>query len=281
MLLGIFKWIIIGFSLEFGQSWTAASQDKVSPTAHWHQLLKLSIIVFHLLSLCSPSSSMLSLLISTLLSPSPLCFPVAGNSHNCGPKFPSIAEGSGVWLGRVWMLSSSGSLSAASKQRMLLPASKALLHTRQTGGQESEYSFFFLTGAASLKLADREECLTNNCCEFRLIWNYPIIGGSQGGDCKTTQKAGRGLLSTARLRGSFWRSCKVGLRWCDKPGQTLWLSSNLQQAKPGAGCCQCLYFTLVASRTNSWCVHNLEEHFSDWLMIRHFMKLFNKVSRFF
>ncbi len=88
----------------------------------------------------------------------------------------------------------------------------------------------------SLKLADWEECLTNNCCELRwLIWNYPIIAGSQSADCKTTRMAGRGFLSTPGLRGSFWRSCKVGLdRWCDKPGQTPWLSSNLQQAKPGA-----------------------------------------------
>lgn len=81
--------------------------------------------------LCSP------LLISILLAPSLLSFPVAGNSHNCRPQFPSIAGGSGIWLGRASMLSSSGSLSAASKQRMLLPTSKALLHTWQTGGQES------------------------------------------------------------------------------------------------------------------------------------------------
>lgn len=40
----------------------------------------------------------------------------------------------------------------------------------------------------------------------------------------TTLKGDRGFLSTPGLRGSFWRSCKVGLdRWCDKPGQTLWL----------------------------------------------------------
>lgn len=63
-------------------------------------------------------------LVSTPLSPSLLPFPVAGNSHNCRPKFPSLAGGSGVWHGWVWMLSSSGSLSAASKQRMLLPTSK-------------------------------------------------------------------------------------------------------------------------------------------------------------
>lgn len=33
--------------------------------------------------------------------PSLLSFPVAGNSHNCRPKFPSIAGGSGVWLGQA------------------------------------------------------------------------------------------------------------------------------------------------------------------------------------
>lgn len=110
------------------------------------------------------------------------------------------------------------------------------------------FFFFFGTGATSLKLADREECLTNCCCEFKwLIWNYPIIAGSPSAECKTTQEAGRGFLSTPCLSGSFWRSCKVGPRWCDKHGQTLWLSSNLQQAKPRAGCCRCLSLTSTAA----------------------------------
>lgn len=134
------------FLWEFGQSWTGERQVRVKLQLLPSSInLKWSTLVFSLLSfsLLSPSSPLLPLLISTLLGPSLLSFPVAGNSHNCRPKFPSIAGGSGVWLGWVWMLSSSGSLSATSKQRMLLPTLKALLHTWQTGRQESEYSYLW------------------------------------------------------------------------------------------------------------------------------------------
>lgn len=76
-------------------------------------------------SLLSPSSPALSLLISTLLATSLLSLPVTGNSHNCRPQshptsHPQCRRQRGL-AGWVWMLSSSGSLSAASKQRMLLP----------------------------------------------------------------------------------------------------------------------------------------------------------------
>lgn len=107
------------------------------------QAVSTSKIIHHSLCFpfpCSHSPLLSSAVVSNLLCPSPRSFPVTGNSHNCRPKCPSIAGGSGDKLGRVWMLRSNGSLSAASKQRMLLPTSKALLHTRQTGGQESEYS---------------------------------------------------------------------------------------------------------------------------------------------
>lgn len=142
MLIEISYGSQVAFLREFGQSWTGEWPVRVK----LHPLpsgidLKLSTLVFSLLACSHPH--LLSPLISTLLCPSLLCFPVAGNSHNCRPKFPSIAGGSGVWLGRAWMLSSSGSLSAASKQRMLLPTSKALLHTWQAGGQESEYSYLW------------------------------------------------------------------------------------------------------------------------------------------
>lgn len=43
-------------------------------------------------SLLSPSSPLLSLLVSAPLGPSLLSFPVAGNSHNCRPKFPSLCR---------------------------------------------------------------------------------------------------------------------------------------------------------------------------------------------
>lgn len=121
--------------------WLATRQLQTSPTAQWCQQLKWSIIVFAVLSpALTLISTALSVVVSNWLCPSSVSFPVTGNSHNCRPKCPSIAGGSGDWLGRDWMLSSSGSLSAASKQRMLLPTTKARLHTRQTGGQESEYS---------------------------------------------------------------------------------------------------------------------------------------------
>lgn len=91
--------------------------------------------------LLQPSSPLSCFAYFNLRSPSPLSFPVAGNSHNCWPELPFVAGGSEVWLGWSWMLSSGGSLSATSKQRLLLLTSKTLLHTWQTGGQESEYSY--------------------------------------------------------------------------------------------------------------------------------------------
>ena len=132
----LFPWNLPKAVLVSGQS-----GFKASPTDQRYRLLKLSIIVFAFLYLALTLTSPLSAYFDSARPFSSLLFPVAGNSHNCRPMFPSIAGGSGVWLGRLWMLSSSGSLSAASKQRMLLPTSKALLHTWQTGGQESQYSY--------------------------------------------------------------------------------------------------------------------------------------------
>lgn len=183
-------------------------------------------------SLLSPSSPLLSLLISILLAPSLLSFPVAGNSHNCRPKFPSIAGGSGIWLGWVWMLSSSGSMLAVSKQRMLLPTSKALLHTWQTGGQEPEYSYHWCLWSWQIK---RNAWLTT-------VVNWGGLSGitrsSLGLKVPTVKQPKRRAVGSYQLQVwvvHFWSSCEVALdRWCDKPGQTLWLCSNLQQAKPGA-----------------------------------------------
>lgn len=71
---------------------------------------------------------------------------------------------------------------------------------------------------------------------------------------------------------NFWRSCKVGLdRWCDKPSQTLWLGSNLQQAKPGA-------WMLPVFVLYSWCVHEFKERVSDWFVIWHFMNSRNVLN---
>lgn len=123
------------FTLEFGQTPNprAARPHWASPSAE--QLLKLSSMAFAFF-LHSPSSSWLS----NLLCPSPLSFPATGSSHNCRLKWPSTAGGNRDRLGRVWMLSSGGTLSTASKQRMLLPTSKSRQHKRQTGGHEAEYS---------------------------------------------------------------------------------------------------------------------------------------------
>lgn len=139
-----FIWIPRGFSPGICPKlfWWVASQG-LSFT-HWWEV-STSKIIHHSLCFslpCSHPHLLTSLCLLRLCSALLLSlFPVAGNSHNCRPMFPSIAGGGGVWLGRLWMLSSSGSLSAASKQRMLLPTSKALLHTWQTGGQESQYSY--------------------------------------------------------------------------------------------------------------------------------------------
>lgn len=138
-----FTQFMISFCLEFGKNWTAASQGKASPAALTSKIIHYSLSFAFLFACSHPhlrcSLCLFQLCLALLLSPFlwQEILTIADQSS------PSIAGGSGVWLGRVWMHSSSGSLSAASKQRMLLPTSKALLHTWQTGGQESECRFFF------------------------------------------------------------------------------------------------------------------------------------------
>lgn len=61
------------------------------------------------------------------------------------------------------MLSSSGSSSAASKQRMLLPTSKG------ADKLEVESLNTVITVAGSLKSADRGESSPSNCGEFRWL----------------------------------------------------------------------------------------------------------------
>lgn len=123
------------FPLETGQRWTGERpvRVKLHPlTTRQHQLLKLSIIIFSLLSfsLLSASSPLLSLCLLQLCSAllfSPFLWQeiltIADQS------FPPLQEAAGSGLAESECSSSSGSLSAASKQRMLLPTSKALLHT--------------------------------------------------------------------------------------------------------------------------------------------------------
>lgn len=185
---------------------------------------------------------------------------MAGNSHNCWPKFPSTAGGSGVWLGWAWILSSRGSLLAASKQRLLLSTSKTLPHTWQSGGQESEYSYHWVWVFELVKLTTILDWQLFNWGGLSgITWLLPGLG------VQTVKEPKRQSESSYQvgLCGSLWRSCKVGLdRWCDKEGQTLWLSSLLavliaviynKQIRQTT-CCQCLSFTSVVTWTNTRCL---------------------------
>lgn len=73
-----------------------------------------------------------------------------------------------------------------------------------------------ITGAVSLKSADREECSTNNCCDLRwLIWSYPITAGSQSAACNNLSGRQRVLINS----WSEWVILK-GLR--RGSGQVMW-----------------------------------------------------------
>lgn len=152
----------------------------------------------------SRSSLMLSLLIWTPLATSLLSLPEAGNSHNRRPRLPSIAGGGGVWLDWLWMLSSSGSLSAAGKQRMLLPTSKA--PPQQAGGQEPECGY--LWGPLKLHI---ERSVVNRGSLSEITQS--LLGFEGGGTVKQTKRFPMDFRSS-------WKSCSVGLSmWADKPSR--------------------------------------------------------------
>lgn len=101
---------------------------------------------------------------------------------SCNRKFSQLPAKASLRLqeaklGWDWMLSSRGSLSGTGKQRMQFPTSEVLhTHTHTHTKQEVKNLNTAITGAVSLKLAAREECPTDNCCESGcLIWSFPFM----------------------------------------------------------------------------------------------------------
>lgn len=135
-----------------------------------------------------------------------------------------LAGGSKDKLGWDWMLDSTGSSSVTSKQRMLFPTSKVLLHTQQTGGQKSLSSY-------------RWSCLWSWHIQ-KIVWQQPLLW-VRVADLQfhvhcfkvrlvTVQKADREFLWPRALKESLARTWKVGLdRWWDEPNQTLSHRINL------------------------------------------------------
>lgn len=190
-----FIWITRGFSPGICPKlfWWVASQG-LSFTDWWE--VSTSKIIHHILCFSLPCShphlltslSLLRLCSALLLSP----FPVAGNSHNCRPSFPPSQEAAGSGLADSECSAPVGVCQQLANKGCCSPPQRlCYIH----GKLEVKSLNTVINRLASLKLADREECLTNNCCELRwLIWNYPIIAGSQSAAFKTTQKAGKRVL---------------------------------------------------------------------------------------
>lgn len=190
---------------------------KVKPV--YVELHPLPVVVQHILCLPFPCSHLCSLsaVVSFLICPSLLSFPVTGNSHNCRPKCLSTAGGSGDMLGQEWMLSSSS--------------------------QQTKDATPHLQGCVTYTANWRSRIWIRLSLELRL-WSWQIRknawlttavnwGGLSGVTRSSTQcvPLDRGFLSSPTLSRSVWRTWKVGLdRWCNKPCQTQSISVH-QQAR--------------------------------------------------
>ena len=201
----LFPWNLPKAVLVSGQS-----GFKASPTDQRYRLLKLSIIVFAFLYLALTLTSPLSAYFDSARPFSSLLFlwqEILTIADQC---FPPSQEAAGSGLADSECSAPVGVCQRLANKGCCSPPQRlCYIH----GKLEVKSLNTVINRPASLKLADREECLTNNCCELRwLIWNYPIIAGSQSAALKTTQKAGKSVLINSRSEWVVLKELQSGSR---------------------------------------------------------------------